>query len=1307
MAKMNYKSCLKKLLDNEFSISSNDKNRFISGYKSLIDILQVPEISKQLHGCHDLLFDCISQIILTPFNHDFDDEQLRALLELASNARVLTMSQNQIIDGWLQNVEDRIFEKPDDNDDEEEDDDDDLYEDASESEEEEVKDIYKKLHQDGRNQRQQKHVTFVESSSMAAKGKTSSSTQILSNQRNGHVAHIRDQQNGHRNDIPGKSNPKVNKMQKESDSIRGKGRRVAPFDNKYGVDLRKYDCYLCGEYGHVQYDCPQKPKSTARGNARGNNRNKTERKRSNSSSSSSSTEPTTINEADHNRVQHLYNISSKLLNSSQSADERTQTFELFLSLTKKLQDCHGTNLLKTFQDKESTFYPLFCHIAQNDFLFTNEQYQKIYELRTVLLPTKSNCLNADRSIFCAQRQLMALTVIEKHLTNATQMQPTIFNDFQEYIIRSTPPISPNLYDLIRNVLRSSIYIDKQYLDNFTARILFEKKKDIFSTEQLQEFHSCLDMRMKRFERNNQKQVWKERLNSFKNDQFIGDLNQWLTEFEQILKSDSVDVKPTSTIIVDHAMWYFAILFMSSSGHLSREQFDNLLKSAIQSSLFNAKQKFYFEFYLNQGHAPIMFSELKQIKAKLEADNQEGKHAAYEDILKVLERLKPEFHVAQENEQTSTKTDDTIPIIDNHVLLYLISLIEIICSDTKAFSDEQCKNLLDNFLDRSSIVRPLSNIEQQRIKTFYKRPMSLYEMKKLCTSSQFDVEQLVSIVQNQNFLTNEEILDYLTQNIVEIFANRRKFSREKCEELKSLIDKKTFGKQRCRLINESFDKHRSHRNILPLIDPTILNQLLTKIFEKDHQAHLQFFTLLEDFSQRTDFDEMTIQFEINRCLFSSIILVICENNFSNESNPHFYRQHLKAIIEKQSEFFAYLFTEQQYKFVLSRLPSSSNLDRLIESIKNKFNEDTYEKLIHLVENDLREKSDMDKLFNFILSTFDNQCLTIAQTLQLANRTIELSKTLKNSLQFLVDLLQQNLHVSPKNLLNSIETHQSTDQTRHQIIIILKTPNAKYAIADWKKTMIRIITILHDQNNNNQQWQNIAQQSTMFHAPIFRQQLDLCFNHQSDENKEPSTVRKSTGKIDQSVAHREMFRRLESDDPAMYTIVVEKLHSCLVNKQLSGEISLQKFIQALQTVFMKTRKFSQISLDEWATLIENNRRKIFATDDQCDQLLMNILCARLNLPIDTLSSLSRLIQSKKAHERHDGLQKLILILQNTPLTNKKTLWDNLPTISNPLYDIVTRVIFDEKYNNNQVRQCLTAAKKTCLFNVEHRKKLNEIP
>lgn len=173
MAKANVKVRLQKLLDSEFSISSNDKSQFISGYKSLMEILRMPQCSKQLHGCHDLLFECISQIILTPFNHSFDDEQLRALLDLASNACVLTMSQNQIIDGWLQNIEERTFDKPDSYGEDvgdDDDDDDEWLEDTTDSDDEEQVTVkvlgYASNASRGRggNRPRQKHVSFESAS---------------------------------------------------------------------------------------------------------------------------------------------------------------------------------------------------------------------------------------------------------------------------------------------------------------------------------------------------------------------------------------------------------------------------------------------------------------------------------------------------------------------------------------------------------------------------------------------------------------------------------------------------------------------------------------------------------------------------------------------------------------------------------------------------------------------------------------------------------------------------------------------------------------------------------------------------------------------------------------------------------------------------------------------------------------------------------------------------------------------------------------------------------------------------------------
>ncbi|CAF1511581.1 unnamed protein product, partial [Rotaria sordida] len=189
---------------------------------------------------------------------------------------------------------------------------------------------------------------------------------------------------------------------------------------------------------------------------------------------------------------------------------------------------------------------------------------------------------------------------------------------------------------------------------------------------------------------------------------------------------------------------------------------------------------------------------------------------------------------------------------------------------------------------------------------------------------------------------------------------------------------------------------------------------------------------------------------------------------------------------------------------------------------------------------------------------------------------------------------------------------------------------------------------------------------------------------------SAIPKDNNKNDHSTAHREMFRYLESDGGSKNAYVVQQLHACLLNEQLSSEILLSKFIQALQIIFKNSQKSTEI----------------FANDAQCDQLLMDILLVRFNMPIDTLNSLNHLIQSKKAHERHNGLNKLILLLKNTQINNEKSKIKNLPTISNQLYNVITRILFDQKFNDHQVRQCVTAAKNSWLLNSEHREKLYNI-
>jgi len=71
---------------------------------------------------------------------------------------------------------------------------------------------------------------------------------------------------------------------------------------------------------------------------------------------------------------------------------------------------------------------------------------------------------------------------------------------------------------------------------------------------------------------------------------------------------------------------------------------------------------------------------------------------------------------------------------------------------------------------------------------------------------------------------------------------------------------------------------------------------------------------------------------------------------------------------------------------------------------------------------------------------------------------------------------------------------------------------------------------------------------------------------------------------------MFRYLESDDASMNALVVQQLRGYLIDEQLSSEILLPKFIQALQIIFKNSQKFAEVSLNEWTTLIAKNRGKV---------------------------------------------------------------------------------------------------------------------
>lgn len=115
MARNKHIDHLHRLSTYEFAPDASDE-LVISGYQSLIGLLKTQQIDKLIVGSHELLFRCISRIALNPCHRCFTDDQLKLLFDIASNSRLLTMSQNQVIDCWYQNIEERTFEGPDEND---------------------------------------------------------------------------------------------------------------------------------------------------------------------------------------------------------------------------------------------------------------------------------------------------------------------------------------------------------------------------------------------------------------------------------------------------------------------------------------------------------------------------------------------------------------------------------------------------------------------------------------------------------------------------------------------------------------------------------------------------------------------------------------------------------------------------------------------------------------------------------------------------------------------------------------------------------------------------------------------------------------------------------------------------------------------------------------------------------------------------------------------------------------------------------------------------------------------------------------
>ena len=97
--------------------------------------------------------------------------------------------------------------------------------------------------------------------------------------------------------------------------------------------------------------------------------------------------------------------------------------------------------------------------------------------------------------------------------------------------------------------------------------------------------------------------------------------------------------------------------------------------------------------------------------------------------------------------------------------------------------------------------------------------------------------------------------------------------------------------------------------------------------------------------------------------------------------------------------------------------------------------------------------------------------------------------------------------------------------------------------------------------------------------------------------------------------------------------------------------------------------------------------------------------MNLSADTLIKLPELLQSREAAQRNNGLHLLMTLLKNTQIAHEKDTTNHLPSKASQIYAILTDVIFNQMYSDEQVQRCLSAAKKSWLFNDQQRKKLEQ--
>ncbi|CAF1261278.1 unnamed protein product, partial [Didymodactylos carnosus] len=746
-------------------------------------------------------------------------------------------------------------------------------------------------------------------------------------------------------------------------------------------------------------------------------------------------------------IRKIHYLTLKFTTGKNIADKNENDLPALIECIKNM------NKQQYNEQNESLSFNMLVHIAQNDHVYNNEQCTELFHLiydKNVLIKDEyyrkliKFFIDNGRQKFCRQRPLIPLNDINIHVHNSTETKRMMLNDIQEYLLRSDGSIDQLLYEILKEFITKNLNLDNLFY-NRICHLIFNTKKNLFNEQQTNELTECVRTREKRLERNNKRSNWLKRLAGMKNQQVNEDIDQLLNDLEQMLNeitsrsSQSEKNKEKSQYILNYYRWYDSILLLASCGHLNAEQYKRLLTIGIESTIFNAIQKCYMNHYLIKGRAPVTLQELNDMQSKLQNKQQQSdvdadcndKEQAFIQIKQILSiekplcsednvtdstSLKPESLISdnekkKEQNRSSNQTtnnnyesENKIPFLNSYITSRLISLIESICSDVQTFSMEQCKELLDFTLKTSTLLEPMARNENEKLQSFYLRPVSVDELLPICTKlvdmstsvNNKDVfNEFKTLVQKRVF-TFPNSLDLLTNTLIQIYQNKTKYSNEQCKQLKNIIEKKHLNKKRNKKLSKAFQLARSNEsptsfqqapsqgqqhkekttlktqyntNFIPL-NSIILNRLFTNIMLHDQRAYQEFLKIIEQLPKTMSTTPRNSTIELNYCLITAIILYIKQHNSDNSIDQTTFDQtKLNQILKHNQTYFSTFISEQQQRYIFSNLTvtTSNQIDVLISNLTQ--GKGDMKTVLSSVET-IKTKTDLQKVLSFIIYTFEN-------------------------------------------------------------------------------------------------------------------------------------------------------------------------------------------------------------------------------------------------------------------------------------------------------------------------------------------------